>query len=74
VWSVGCLLHELLFGDFLLSDPDWTQFYVRVTKEVLPIASDSAAAAMAPYHLVSAFLYYILVRNPNMRPSISEVV
>jgi serine/threonine protein kinase len=74
VWSVGCLLYELLFGDFLFSDPDWTQFFVRVTKDVLPIASDSAAAAMAPYPLVSAFLSYILVRNSNMRPSISEVV
>lgn len=29
---------------------------------------------MAPYPLVSAFLSYILVRNSNMRPSISEVV
>jgi serine/threonine protein kinase len=74
VWSVGCLLYELLFGDFLFSDPDWTQFFVRVTKDILPIASDSAAAAMAPYPLVSAFLSYTLVRNPNMRPSISEVV
>jgi serine/threonine protein kinase len=74
VWSVGCLLYELLFGDFLFSDPDWTQFFVRVTKDILPIANDSAAAAMAPYPLVSAFLSYTLVRNPNMRPSISEVV
>ena len=74
VWSAGCLLYELLFGDFLFSDPDWTQFFVRVTKDVLPIASDSAAAAMAPYPLVSAFLSYTLVRNSNLRPSISEVV
>ncbi len=58
----------------MFADPEWTQFFVRVTKDVLPIASDSAAAAMAPYPLVSAFLSYTLVRNPNMRPSISEVV
>jgi len=74
VWSVGCLFYELLFQDFLFSDPDWTQFFVRVTKDILPIASDSAAAAMAPHPLVSAFLSYILVRNPNMRPSIHEVI
>jgi serine/threonine protein kinase len=74
VWSVGCLFYELLFGEFLFSDPEWTQFFVRVTKDILPIASDSAAAAMAPYPQVSAFLSYTLVRNPNMRPSISEVV
>lgn len=58
----------------MFADPEWTQFFVRVTKDVLPIASDSAAAVMAPYPLVSAFLSYTLVRNPNMRPSISEVV
>ncbi len=58
----------------MFSDPEWTQFFVRVTKDILPIASDTAAAAMAPYPMVSAFLSYTLVRNPNMRPSISEVV
>lgn len=74
VWSVGCLFYELLFGEFLFADPDWTQFFVRVTKDILPIASDSAAAAMAPYPLVSSFLSYILVRNSNMRPTIHEVI
>jgi hypothetical protein len=58
----------------LFADPDWTQFFVRVTKDILPIASDIAAAAMAPYPLVSTFLSYILVRNSNIRPTIHEVI
>jgi serine/threonine protein kinase len=74
VWSVGCLFYELLFGQFLFDDPDWTQFFVRVTKDILPIASDTAAAAMEQYPLVSAFLSFALIRNPNMRPSVHELV
>jgi len=31
VWSLGCLLFELLTGEFLLYDEDWLRFYVRVT-------------------------------------------
>ena len=30
VWSVGCLLYELMTGNFLFSTDDWAQFYVMV--------------------------------------------
>merc|ERR1719387_547236 len=31
VWSLGCLLFELLTGRFLFQDFDWPAFYTRVT-------------------------------------------
>ena len=31
VWGLGCLLYELLTGEYLLYDEDWTRFFIRVT-------------------------------------------
>ena len=32
VWSLGCLLYELVTGDYLFADDDWIKMFVRVTK------------------------------------------
>ncbi len=32
VWALGCLLYELLTGDFLFYDPDWIRFFVRLAQ------------------------------------------
>jgi serine/threonine protein kinase len=32
IWSLGCLLYELLTGTFLFHDADWVQFFLRVTQ------------------------------------------
>lgn len=31
VWSLGCLLYELVTGEYLFFDPDWIRFFMRVT-------------------------------------------
>lgn len=31
VWGLGCLLYELLTGEYLLYDDDWVRFFMRVT-------------------------------------------
>lgn len=31
VWGLGCLLYELLTGEYLLYDEDWLQFFMRAT-------------------------------------------
>jgi serine/threonine protein kinase len=32
IWSLGCLLFELLTGEFLFYHEDWVHFYIRVTQ------------------------------------------
>lgn len=41
VWSLGCLLFELLTGSYLFHAADWIQFFLRVTQpgQVWPVAS-----------------------------------
>ena len=31
IWSLGCLLYELVTGEFLFHDDNWSKFFVRVT-------------------------------------------
>ena len=35
VWGLGCLLYELLTGELLFFDPDWTSFYARLTLDAM---------------------------------------
>ena len=46
VWSLGCLLYELLTGEFLFFDPDWIRFFMRVTQpgQALPFAFSQIAS------------------------------
>jgi serine/threonine protein kinase len=39
IWSVGCLFFELLTGEFMLYDPDYTQFFVRVVSQKFELIS-----------------------------------
>lgn len=31
VWSAACTLYEMLTGDFLFYDTEWSRFYINVT-------------------------------------------
>lgn len=46
VWSAGCLLYEVLVGDFLFRERDWTRFYLRVTSSSLPLLTDAKLALL----------------------------
>jgi serine/threonine protein kinase len=45
IWSLGCLLYELVTGRFLFHDPDWIRFFMRVTRD--------GGAVLPPDHMVS---------------------
>lgn len=46
VWSLGCLLYELLTGTFLLHDPDWIRFFMRVTRAGGPLIPPGPAVRL----------------------------
>ena len=47
VWSLGCLLYELVAGGLLFSDADWLQLVARVTSSSMPLISEERAAPVA---------------------------
>ncbi|KAK9811788.1 hypothetical protein WJX72_010021 [[Myrmecia] bisecta] len=73
VWSVGCLLFELITGDFLFYDPDWIRFFMRLTQPGQVLLAPERAAAVAQLPGVPELLDCILVRDPRRRPPLAEV-
>lgn len=74
VWSVGCLFYELITGEFLFADTDWSHFFNRVTnpKEIL-LTEDSVKLLPTDDTRYISFLEFVLQRNVERRPNIIQV-
>ncbi|KAG9390343.1 Protein kinase domain [Carpediemonas membranifera] len=72
VWSLACLLFELLTCEYLYYDDDWVRFYIRVTgtDDVLP---PDKLAKISTCPAIEQFLRAVLVRSPTQRPPITEL-
>lgn len=74
IWSLGCLLYEILTGDFLFYDTDWIRFYIRVTSPNETLLTEERLSKIQNNNYIVDFLKYILVRDPHHRPSIHHVL
>jgi serine/threonine protein kinase len=74
VWSLGCLLYELVTGRLLFSDTDWLQLVARVTSTNMQLITDDRAASVADLPGVLDLLHYILVRDPALRPTLKDTL
>ena len=74
VWSLGCLLYELVTGDFLFDDQDWTRFFVRVTTSSGEPIITQATRESLQNDAVAGFLQFVLVRDPMRRPTTRDVL
>jgi serine/threonine protein kinase len=79
VWSLGCLLFELLSGDALLdfSDEGAAASYVRATTDSLPVLTEQQAATMRaalPTFDLLPLLLLMLNRDASRRASLPAVL
>ena len=74
IWSLGCLLYELLTGEFLFYEQDCARFFIRVTSPGQELLTPEKMAKIDNNHLLREFLLFILTRDPRMRPSIADVI
>ncbi|KAK3247711.1 hypothetical protein CYMTET_42796 [Cymbomonas tetramitiformis] len=73
VWSIGCLLYELVAGDFLFYDPDWIRFFVRVTQQGQELLPRERVEAVKGAEVALDFIQYTLVRDPLRRPTLDDL-
>jgi hypothetical protein len=81
VWSLGCLVFELLTGSFLYDEAvtSWPTFFTRITRHAsdsLPLLPPDKSALLtrlygeaAAKHVQEEVLLKLLVPNPDQRPS-----
>jgi serine/threonine protein kinase len=74
VWSAGCLLYELLTGEFLFYTPDYLQFHFRVTRPSEALFTQDKLDKINNNVYLIDFMKYMLVRDPRLRPSIENVL
>jgi len=73
VWSVGCLLYELLTGEYLFEDDDWIRFFIRITGEDQQLLTPEMMAPLADYPALRELLESTLMRDPIKRPSMTDL-
>jgi serine/threonine protein kinase len=73
VWSIGCLFFELVTGEFLFADPDWSRFFLRITSKNVPLLTEENKAALNDENCVR-FLEFVLQRSVRHRPDLAEVI
>eukprot|EP01028_Stygiella_incarcerata_P002315 TRINITY_DN1431_c0_g2_i1.p1 TRINITY_DN1431_c0_g2~~TRINITY_DN1431_c0_g2_i1.p1 ORF type:complete len:1864 (-),score=491.67 TRINITY_DN1431_c0_g2_i1:6686-12187(-) len=73
IWSLGCLLYEIVTGEMLFYDDDWIRFFIRVTSPNEELLTEERISKV-PERAIVDFLRYTLIRNPLRRPSITNVI
>jgi serine/threonine protein kinase len=74
VWSLGCLLYELVTGKLLFGDSDWLQLVARVTSPGMQLITEERAALVKDLPGVLELLQYILVRDASLRPTLADTL
>lgn len=76
VWSLGCLLFELLTGEMLYSGQEWARFYTQITQEDSPLFTEDKIQLLdgAYREQIKLLLKEILVRDQRKRPLIEEII
>ena len=75
VWACGCLLYEILTGDYLFEEPDWFRFYLRVTALDSALLTSSNRSKLPAVHEgdIANFICRVLERDPRKRMHITEL-
>ncbi|EAY17844.1 CAMK family protein kinase [Trichomonas vaginalis G3] len=74
VWSIGCLFYELLTGEFLFVDNDWSRFFLRITDPNQPLITEKDIKRLPNDVRLVPFIEFILKRSERHRPNIQQII
>ena len=73
MWSLGCLLYHLVFGEMLFFDPDYMRFLQRIAFGGGGIIPAAAAASLVATPVVSRILDQLIMHEPDKRQTVEKV-
>eukprot|EP00742_Colponemidia_sp_Colp-10_P010763 GILJ01011855.1.p1 GENE.GILJ01011855.1~~GILJ01011855.1.p1 ORF type:complete len:1959 (+),score=372.88 GILJ01011855.1:144-5879(+) len=73
IWAVGCLLFEVLTGDFLFREEIFAKMLHRVTNADAPLLEEEHKAQLNNDSDLINFMHFVLTRDPQRRPLLTEV-
>lgn len=74
IWSIGCLFYELMTGEYLFLDSDWSRFFFRITDNKKPLLTDKNKAMLDNNPKFISFIEFILQRSVRHRPDLQQVI
>ena len=80
IWSIGCLLFELLTHEYLFTGGDWVQFFMKLSgaqvvldQRAEHLIDKSVYGNVAAANAIREYLNFMLIADPHKRPSIERV-
>ena len=73
VWSLGCLLYEIMTGEYLFLNTDWVSFFMRITGEGSHSLLSKENETKLDNEILKDFMLFMLVPDPIRRPDIHAV-
>ncbi|KAK9866973.1 hypothetical protein WJX84_010760 [Apatococcus fuscideae] len=73
VWSLGCLLYELLTGTILFDEGDEASVSLKVL-HAHPLLSPQKLTALEGCPGAASLLHFMLVRDPRRRPTLPDIM
>ena len=74
IWSIGCLFFELITGEFLFLDSDWSRFFLRITDPKKELLNEDNLALLDHNKKYITFLEFVLQRSVRHRPDLQQVI
>ena len=68
------MFFELITGDMLFDSEEYITFHMRLTRNTMPLFEQEKLDKLQNNTYLIDFLKYILVRDPQLRPTIDNVL
>lgn len=73
VWSLACILYELVFGEMLFFDQDYMRFLQRVSCDCGPVIPEKALANLSQVPAIAQLVELMTQRNQEARIDLLKV-